>query len=179
MSLQADAAIPTERLPQPSLDPAIFRDIFSGLPSGVTVVTARDGAGLPVGLTVSAVMSVSLAPPLLAVRLRNANHTLEAIRFRGGFAVNFLGSSQSDVSNSFAFGNHDKFSGVAWARSPHVEAPVLEDVRAHAECSLFRVIETGDHTIIVGRILSGAVTKDRPLTYCGRRYVDVVYKLAS
>lgn len=130
-------------------------------------------------MTVSAVMSVSLAPPLLAVCPQNSKYTLQAIRSRGGFAVNFLASSQSDVSNKFAFGNQDKFAGVAWSRSPHIEATVLEDVRAYAECSVFRIIEAEDHTIIVGRILSGAVTDNRPLTYCSRRYVDLVYKLAS
>ncbi|OBQ96608.1 MULTISPECIES: flavin reductase family protein [unclassified Mesorhizobium] len=179
LELQADAAIPTEPSPQPCLDPAMFRDMFSGPPSGVTVVTTLDETDVPVGLTVSAVMSASLAPPPLAVCPPNANHTLEAIPSRGAFPVNFLASSQSDVSDSFAFGNQDKFSAVAWGKSPHVEAPVLEDVRAHAECSVFRVIETGDHPIIVGRILSGAVTEDRPLTYCSRQHVDLVYKLAS
>lgn len=176
LQLQMNAPMPYEPLQQPSLDPAIFRSIFSGLPSGVTVVTTLDEAGSPVGLTVSAVMSVSLAPPLLAVCLQNAKYTLQAIQSRGCFAVNFLASSQSDLSNNFAFG---KFASVTWSRSPHIDAPLLEDVRAHAECSVFRVIDAGDHTIIVGRILSGAVTEDRPLTYCSRQYVDLVYKLAS
>lgn len=42
-----------------------FRKIMGTHPTGVTVVTARDPGGEPVGLTVSAFTSVSLDPPLV------------------------------------------------------------------------------------------------------------------
>ena len=50
-----------------SLLASAFRDTFRHHPTGVAVVTARDGAGGPVGLTASSVASVSLAPPALVV----------------------------------------------------------------------------------------------------------------
>ncbi|RVC82249.1 flavin reductase [Mesorhizobium sp. M4A.F.Ca.ET.022.05.2.1] len=75
--------------------------------------------------------------------------------------------------------NDPEHSLGAWSRSSHVGAPVLEDVCAHPEWSVFSVLEAGDHRIIVGRILSGTVTQHRPLTYRSGQHVDFVYKLAS
>ena len=163
----------------PPLDPAIFRDIFSGFPSGVTVVTGLDGQNCPVGLTVSAVMSVSLDPPLLAVCLQNAKYTLGCIRDRGNFIVNFLASDQSAVSNNFAFGDGDKFTSLRWFRSETFGSPILPDVRAHAECEVHNIVEAGDHTLIIGKIVSGAVSKTDPLAYCARQYVDLIAQPAS
>lgn len=160
---------------EPSLSPTMFRTIFGGLPAGVSVVTALDEASRPIGLTVSAVMSISLSPPLLAVCLDNSKYTLEAIKRRGHFGVNFLSGRQAEVSNNFAFGDHDKFAAVDWAASEHAGVPILKDVRAHAECAVWNVVEAGDHTLIIGHILSGAVSEERPLTYYSRQYVDLVF----
>lgn len=162
-----------------SLDPAVFRGIFSGFPSGVTVVTAMDESDRPVGLTVSAVMSVSLDPPLLAVCLQNAKYTLQTIRDRESFVVNFLSRGQSGISNAFAVGDMDKFSTVRWEASENFGAPILESVRAHAECEVHSIVEAGDHTLIIGRIVSGAVSETDPLAYCARQYVDLVAPQAN
>jgi flavin reductase (DIM6/NTAB) family NADH-FMN oxidoreductase RutF len=155
------------------LDPAIFRNMFGGFPSGVTVVTAASEDGVPVGLTVSAVMSVSLDPPLLAVCLQNAKFTLDVIQSQGLFAVNFLASHQAAVSTNFARGEHDKFAAVDWISSERARVPILHDVRAHAECRVESVIPAGDHTLIIGRIVAGSVNEKVPLAYCSRQYLNL------
>jgi flavin reductase (DIM6/NTAB) family NADH-FMN oxidoreductase RutF len=164
---------------QPPLDPGIFRSMFGGFPSGVTVVTAASQDGIPVGLTVSAVMSVSLAPPLLAVCLQNAKYTLDVIQSQGLFAVNFLASHQAAVSAKFARGDHDKFAAVEWISSECAGVPLLSDVRAHAECSVESVIPVGDHTLIIGRIVAGRVSEKIPLAYCSRQYLNLEALLAT
>src|SRR5437660_1298107 len=52
----------------PPLTPDAYRHAISRLPTGITVVTAQRPDG-PVGCTVNAVMSLSLAPPSLVVSL--------------------------------------------------------------------------------------------------------------
>lgn len=157
----------------PTLDTAAFRGIFSGFPSGVTIVTTEDAQGRPVGLTVSAVMSVSLEPPLLAVCLQNSKYTLTAIVDRATFAVNFLAEDQASLSNKFAMGAQDKFDGITWYRGGHTGSPLLDGARAQVECAVEQVIEAGDHTLILGRILSAGVETVAPLTYCGRKYMTL------
>lgn len=52
-----------------TVDPRALRDAFGAFPTGVTVVTACDGEGHPIGFTANSFTSVSLNPPLLLVCL--------------------------------------------------------------------------------------------------------------
>ncbi|TGU99752.1 flavin reductase [Mesorhizobium sp. M00.F.Ca.ET.151.01.1.1] len=152
------------------VDPETFRGIFGGFPSGVTIVSATDADGAPVGLTVSAVMSLSLNPPQLVICLQSSKYTLQVIRAQQRFAVNFLASDQSWISDQFAFGQGDKFSGVDWTFGKATGAPVIKEVRAYAECRVDSLIESGDHTIVVGRLVFGAAADASPLVYHARNY---------
>ena len=50
---------------KPDFDAAFFRTALGRYATGVTVVTAADADGAPIGLTVSSFNSVSLNPPLV------------------------------------------------------------------------------------------------------------------
>jgi flavin reductase (DIM6/NTAB) family NADH-FMN oxidoreductase RutF len=163
-------------LPDGACDPAVFKAIFGGFPAGVTVVTAIDRFGAPVGLTVSAVMSISLDPPLLAVCLQKSKYTVEAIQSVGAFAVNFLADSQDWISNEFARSSEDKFSKVPWMPGSKAGSPLLEGARAHAECAVYQLIDAGDHMLLLGKIVEGAVCDKRPLAWYNRQYVSLVGK---
>ena len=69
-----------------SLDAASFRRALGQFATGVTVVTTRDGAGHPLGLTVSAFCSVSLHPPLVLVCIDHRSEANAAI-LRAGDAT--------------------------------------------------------------------------------------------
>ena len=73
------------------LDSTRFRAIMGHYPTGVTVVTAVDRDGTPVGLTANSVTSVSLDPPLVLVCVSEHSASLRAILGSGRFAVNILG----------------------------------------------------------------------------------------
>src|SRR5207245_1029767 len=70
--------------------------------SGVTVVTTRDAAGAPIGMTVSAFSSVSLEPPLVLVCIAAGGASHQALLDRGAFVVNVLSARQEAVSRLFA-----------------------------------------------------------------------------
>ncbi|HEX2049204.1 MAG TPA: flavin reductase family protein [Actinomycetota bacterium] len=155
------------------VDPDTFRSIMGALPTGVAVVTGYDRDGIPRGLTCSAVCSVSMTPPLLLVCVDKRNRTLEALRDSGGFVVNFLRAESAHVSQTFASRSPDKFSSVAWRRSPTTGLPWLyDDSLAFADCRLAREIEAGDHTILLGSIVDGGgpVEGCGPLMYWQRCY---------
>ena len=58
----------------------LMRDVMGHFATGVSVVTARDADGAPVGTTANAISSVSLDPPLLLACLAKHSETLAAIR---------------------------------------------------------------------------------------------------
>ncbi|WP_322092551.1 flavin reductase family protein [Paraburkholderia bannensis] len=157
----------------PGIDANTFKGIFGGFPSGVTIVAATDESGAPVGLTVSAVMSLSLEPPQLLICLQSVKHTLKVIESVKKFSVNFLATDQHWISDKFAMSTGDKFAELDWSVGEVTGAPVISGVRAFAECEVETLIKSGDHTMVVGHIVAGGIEDVHPLVYHGRKYVSL------
>ncbi len=134
-----------------SFDARALRDAFGAFPTGVTVVTAHDSSGRPVGFTANSFTSVSLDPPLLLVCLAKTSRNFETMTGAGKFAVNILSETQKDVSNTFARPVEDRFAAVEWRKGPE-GSPIFADVAAWFDCSTEQVVDAGDHVIITGRV---------------------------
>ena len=85
---------------RPAADPRALRDTFGAFLTGVTVVTAHDAAGHPVGFTANSFASLSLDPPLLLVCLARTSRNFQTLTGTAGFAVNILAEHQKDISNT-------------------------------------------------------------------------------
>ena len=134
-----------------SLDPRALRSAFGAFATGVTVVTAVEKDGCPLGFTANSFTSVSLDPPLLLACLARTSRNFEAMTTARGFAINVLADSQKDISNTFARPSEDRFAGLDWSAGPY-GSPIIADTAAWFDCSLQQVIEAGDHVILLGRI---------------------------
>ncbi|MGV2166034.1 flavin reductase family protein [Agrobacterium sp. 16-172Ci] len=134
-----------------TLDPRALRDAFGAFVTGVTIVTTRDEAGKPVGFTANSFTSVSLDPPLLLICLARTSRNFATMTGAKNFAVNILSEGQKDLSNTFARPVEDRFAAAIWSDAP-AGSPVFADVAAWFECSMQKVIEAGDHVILLGRI---------------------------
>jgi flavin reductase (NADH) len=157
------------------VDPVTFRSIMSAFPTGVAVVTSFDTSGIPRGLTCSALCSVSIDPPLLLLCVNSSSGALQAIRASNGFVVNFLREGRDSVSRLFASPSPDKFSRIRWQRSAITGLPwLVEDTIAHADCRLVSDIEAGDHSILIGILVSGSAPPPtaQPLLYWQRHYAS-------
>ena len=99
-----------------TVDPRALRDAFGAFPTGVTVVTACDGDGNPIGFTANSFTSVSLNPPLLLVCLAKTSRNFATMTGTPHFAINVLSETQKDVSNTFARPVEDRFAAVEWAK---------------------------------------------------------------
>jgi len=169
----------TATYPEPADQPGglsleSFRDIMGSFASGISVVTTLTEDAEPFGLTCSAVCSVSATPPLLLACVRTPSSTLDAIRDRGHFAVNFLDAQAREVSQLFARPGQDKFRQVGWRPGAAVGMPILDRTIAHAECEVHQLVDAGDHVIVLGRILAGEVEESRfPLGYWRGSYVQM------
>ena len=78
-----------------------FRRVMGHFVTGVTVVTALDG-DRPFGITVNALSSVSLEPPLVMVALDRRRFLTPIVRAAGRYAVNILSEDQQALSDCFA-----------------------------------------------------------------------------
>ncbi|AWI60524.1 flavin reductase [Sinorhizobium fredii] len=134
-----------------SLDPRALRDAFGSFMTGVTVVTANDASGNPIGFTANSFASVSIDPPLLLVCIAKTSRNFATMTSAKGFAVNVLSDKQMTVSNTFAKPVEDRFAAVEWKSGPH-GAPILAGVSAWFDCSLNEIVDAGDHAILIGRV---------------------------
>ena len=149
--------------------PLDLRSFAARFPTGVAVITTRNRSGKPQGLTISAVTSLSLEPPLFLICLSKQSNTLAALRESGAFGINFLARSQAALSRLFASKSDDKFADVDY-REGALGNPLLNGAIAHGECSLQTIHDGGDHAIVLGRLASTEVHEGEPLVYCGGRY---------
>lgn len=145
-------------------DPALFRQLLGRFTTGVTVVTTRDPAGRPVGMTASSVASVSLHPPLVLVSVDQASDMHPALRAAPRFVLNVLAADQEAISRRFAAEHPDRFDGIGYRESRH-GLPVLDGVLASIECDKRAEAPGGDHTVFFGLVTGGSVSEGRPLLY--------------
>ena len=144
--------------------PDQFRQIASHWLSGVAVVTSIDAEGKPVGMTMSAVTSLSLDPPQFLICVDNRAKTLAAISSSRSFCINYLRENQEPIAVAFARSGENKFAAFPH-RLGRAGAPVLEGVVAFVECSLEAIHPGGDHAIIVGNAMHGETFGGDPLGY--------------
>ncbi len=134
-------------------DTAAFRSLMSRWATGVSVVTATD-QGHDAGLTVNALLSISLDPPSVLVSLMRGVDTLPVLERAKVFGVSLLSASQRHLSERFAraIPSQEKFEGVAFRRGT-TGVPLLEGSLGTLECRLVSMTEVFDHFLLVGEVL--------------------------
>lgn len=151
------------------LDVGQLKRLLGCFAAGVTVVTTRDPGGRPVGMTVSAVASVSLDPPLLLVCIGRGSAVHAAMTAAEFFAINILSAGQSGLSRQFSQDRKERFKGVKWSEGVH-GIPLLEGVVAQIVCRSWSSFEAGDHTVFFGLIEQGDDFDHPPLIHFRSRY---------
>lgn len=129
-----------------------LRNALGSFVTGVTVVTARDAQGDPVGITANSFTSVSLEPPLILVSLSRNLRSFSAFEVCDSFAINILRREQDLLGMRFARSGEDKWSGVQLETTGR-STPLINGRLAHFECEPWARYDGGDHLILVGRVL--------------------------
>ena len=156
----------------PALDPKKLREFAGQFPTGVVVVTAYDSSDRLHGLTLNAVTSVSLDPPLYLICLNNTSKTLSAILENRRFGINFLEEHQQLVSNVFASKSDNKFDAIPYRRG-HEKVPLLQEAVATAVCRVENIFSGGDHQIVVGRLETCDIVGGHPLMLLRGQYLKL------
>jgi flavin reductase (DIM6/NTAB) family NADH-FMN oxidoreductase RutF len=153
-----------------------LRRAFGQYTTGVTVVTARDEAGRPWGMTANSFTSVSLNPPLVLWAAAKSSPSLGAFLAADRFAVNVLASDQHHLSRQFATSGAEKFEGVVLREAPgssapsDVHPPVLDGVVAHFVCRKTQTVDAGDHVVFFGEVESYEARGGEPLVFHSGAY---------
>lgn len=136
----------------PMMDTRKLRDAFGCLPTGVTIVSMLDEAGIPTGVTVGSFTSLSMSPALCLFSLGKNQASARLFKDNAPFVVNVLSPDLADVAWQFAKPLENKFEGVAISDTL-VAAPRLRDCIAHFACHTHAIHDGGDHIIVVGEIM--------------------------
>ncbi|GAA1952009.1 flavin reductase family protein [Kitasatospora viridis] len=150
--------------PQPD-----FRQAMATVPGPVVIATTVDPLGRPWGFTASSFTSLSADPPLVLVCLDKKASTHRAFSTCDRFLVNVLSAEHAEVAQRFATSGTDRFA-AADTRPLELGLPGLPDATARIACTLHSVLDGGDHSILVGRVVRTAVSQEPPLVYCRRGF---------
>jgi flavin reductase (DIM6/NTAB) family NADH-FMN oxidoreductase RutF len=155
----------------PLVDPMVMRQTMGKFATGVAVITTEH-EGVPHGMTVNSLTSVSLDPPLLLVCFNHGARSAEAVVAAGRFAVNILSTRQQEIALRFAQRGEDHFAGLGLEYDGHC-VPVVPNALAHLECGVDRVVEAGDHTVVFGAVVDVCSREGGALGFYGGRFADV------
>ncbi|MFJ9541665.1 flavin reductase family protein [Streptomyces sp. NPDC101225] len=163
-----------------------FRAAMSRLAAGVVLVTAQEPpldpddpsapGGEDVGMTATSFMSVSLDPPLVMVSLRTGARMDDLLDEQPLWAVSVLSESQRHIAGRFAMKGRisDRllFDDIPYARGEATGAPLVRGALATLECRTEQRVVAGDHTLVIGRVLTASVPSagGAPLAYFRGRY---------
>jgi flavin reductase (DIM6/NTAB) family NADH-FMN oxidoreductase RutF len=159
--------------PSPRVDVTEFRRVVAHYATGVCVVSAVRN-GVRYGMTVNSFTSVSLDPVLVLFCCEH-DATLHApLLAAGSWAVSVLRGEQEPLGREFAVRGRpglDRFASTASTAGRCTGAPLVADALAWLECRTWATYDGGDHTIVVGEVLSMTSAADgEPLVYFRSRY---------
>jgi flavin reductase (DIM6/NTAB) family NADH-FMN oxidoreductase RutF len=154
-------------------DSTVLRQAFGAFATGVTVVTV--GGKRPHGMTANSFTTVSLDPPLVLVCVDRSAVMHASLTSTGRFGVSVLASDQEHVAKHFANPRRPlgsaQFEVADWHPGLRTGVPLLSGALAVFECDVWRRYEGGDHSIIVGRLLSTERSvDDDALLFCHGKF---------
>jgi flavin reductase (DIM6/NTAB) family NADH-FMN oxidoreductase RutF len=127
-------------------------------PMHTVIVSCVGKTGKPNITTLAWAMPTSINPPLTAISLAPTRHSYTLIQETDEFTINIptLDILQAVYAcGSLTGRSFDKFKKTNLTPIPgkKVKAPAIRECIAHIECTVEDKFTTGDHTILVGKIL--------------------------
>ena len=127
------------------------------------------------------------APELAGARMAGvagAARFHEAVLRSGRWAVSILNEDGQDAATWFALRGRPldgQLEKVTSRRGEYTGAGLLDDANAWLECRTWRTYDGGDHTIVVGEVVTAEVDDavDDPLLYYRSHYAALLHSQAS
>lgn len=127
-------------------------------------------------MTATAFMSVSLDPPLVLVSVREGSRMDDLLAEQPLWGVSLLTESQRHIAGRFAMKGRISdqllFEDIPYRRGEVSGAPLVGGALAVMECRTEQVVPAGDHTLVIGRVLTAELPSadGGPLLHFKGRY---------
>lgn len=146
-----------------------LKDAFGRFSTGVAIATCVNRAGGYTAITINSFASVSLEPPLVLWCLEMRASTFDEFAASQSYAVSILSDAQQSVSERFASHSPAPLA-PGEIETWRTGAPILKERLAGFDCEVADRHRSGDHVILVGRIVHFDSQPGAPLTYFASRY---------
>ena len=155
-----------------AFDAQTFKQVMSHWASGIAVITTHY-QGEWQGFTANSLASVSVDPLLISMSVTKQLYAGELILKSGVFAINILKQGQSEWGKLFAGFVKDRpnrFEGIEVQPDTH-GCPLLPDTVAWLSCKLYKTLDVGASTLLLGEVVDGSVLQGTsPLLYFQRQW---------
>ena len=146
-----------------------FRLAMRRLAGGVSIISGAGPDG-PLGVTATAVTSLTADPPSILCCLNRSLELEAAVKETGRFGVNMLRADHHDLAKRFAgmagVRGSAKFQHGNWTILAS-DVPALFDSLVTFDCRVDDIVEVGTHSIFIGLITQAHFGESGdPLVYC-------------
>ncbi|MCB2113873.1 MAG: flavin reductase family protein [Parvularculaceae bacterium] len=148
-----------------------LKDAFGRFATGVCVAACENGRGGFTAITVNSFTSVSLAPPLVLWCIEKKASAFADFDAARAYSISVLKSDQRETSERFARHEPPMLEPeefTVWKSG----APILRDRLAGFDCEIVDRHQSGDHVILVGRVIEFDCVDGAPLLYYASSYAD-------
>lgn len=153
-------------------DRATFLEAMASFPGPVSLITTGDADQGRMGLTVSAICSLSADPPSIVACVNKDASAHAAILDNACFGANILRTGQENIATLFTQKGIDRFGTHDWI-TLSTGAPILASALIGLDCRLERAIDGFTHTILIGLVEDIRIAHDADhecLMWHRRRY---------
>jgi len=132
-------------------------------PMHTVLISCVGNTGKPNITTIAWAMPTSGNPPLVAISVSPQRHSHSLIEESGEFIINVPTLEQLQAvyaCGSFSGRSFDKFkkAGLTPIPAKKVKAPAIRECIAHVECVVDSQVKTGDHTVLIGKVVAAYAT---------------------
>ena len=146
-----------------------LKDAFGRFATGVCIAACANSRGGMTAITINSFTSVSLEPPLVLWCLEKKARAHADFAAANSYSVSVLDERQQMVSTRFASHDPEPLSAeeyVIWRTG----APILKQRLAGFDCEVTDRHRSGDHVILVARVLQFDSRAGVPLLYFASNY---------
>jgi flavin reductase (DIM6/NTAB) family NADH-FMN oxidoreductase RutF len=133
---------------------------------GLYVIGSMNGDEVN-GMTANWLTQCSFEPRMVALAVEAESHTMANIRASKVFSVNLIAEDDTRLIEQFVEPQEragNKLGGIDF-RTGQTGCPILEQALAWIECEVVQLVMTGDHELVIGRVVDGGENRDGdPLT---------------
>jgi flavin reductase (DIM6/NTAB) family NADH-FMN oxidoreductase RutF len=155
-------------------DPTVVRQAFAQFPSGVAVLATEIDGEKHALVASSFVVGVSLDPCLVAVAVQRTSETWDVIKEASRIGVSVFGKGQGGLTRKLAGKDRSgRFDEVA-VDVDDEGAVFIDDAALWLQCSLYNIVDAGDHWMALLEVTKLGVGESEPLVWHGAKFKEVV-----